>query len=63
MNPFTIEYVKSEVSRREEGFRRAEKNGTVYEYPRRQFRLRWPWSFSAPKPTRVSHGGRHAPAQ
>jgi hypothetical protein len=62
MQQFSIEYMKSEVARREEGFRRAQRDGTVYEYPARRFRLQWPWRFDGPEPARQPRSIRNASA-
>jgi hypothetical protein len=44
MHRFTYDEAKVEMSRREEGLRRAQRNGSAYEYcPPRKFSFAWPW--------------------
>ena len=44
MYPFIFDEVKVEMSRREEGLRRAQQTGTAYEYrPKRQLSWSWLW--------------------
>ena len=44
MHRFTYDEVKMDVRRREEGLRRAQRNGTAFEYrPRRRIAFAWPW--------------------
>ena len=67
MHQFTYEYLKTEMARHEEGMRRAQRNGTAYEYrPRRRISFASLWRRARPAAPQVAAvrrtGGREGAA-